>query len=794
MGALQGLRVVELAEHVSGEYCGRLLAALGADVVKIEPLAGSKTRQLAPFATSSSDVDNVERSAFSAYLNAGKQSVCVDIESSPEIVHALLENADIVIDDHEPGWLGALNLSPETRGTHYPELVVCSITPFGYTAPPAATTELTIFHASGWGYHTPSGANADLPPLSGAGRFMVAYEAGIDAALTAAAAAVARNQHLEGQFIDISMQAVMVSRNDYVVAQMVAGELPVGDDRHAFDLAGPAGIFACATGFVYIWMSSPQHWQALGELMDHPSWMEDFPPRWLELECTAERVAECRKHLGAWLAQKEPNGVSASAQHLGLTMVPVNAPADLIESEQYAFRQFFTAIDHPALTTTYAPGEPFRLSKTPVSQKRVAPRLGAHNERLRTPWSPRDIDKPCARTQQGPLAGVRVVELTKVWAGPYVGKQLTLLGAEVIRIESESSLDVTRVFGVADLNNAPGFKAVNAQKLSVQIDMKTERGIALIHDLVQSADIVVENLRPGAIDRLGLGFDALIQMNPRLVYVAMSMWGNEGPLAYQTGYAPCFAALGGVSARVGYGGEAPAGMNVRYADSTFGAYTTLAALAALRHSRLTGEGQYVDVAAVEAMSAMIGDAFVEHIVKDEVSPVAASRRIDMAPHGVWRCADGQWLALSVADELQWQALVTLMGQSQLADDARFQTLALRKEHEDALDDIVAEYCTQHSADDLEQSLQRHGVAAIRSRHSLDLISDSQLWAHGLFIEVSDTTGQSQATMGPPWRLEHGAEMTRAAPRLGQHNDYVLQDILGLSAAEQAALTKAGVIR
>ena len=129
----------------------------------------------------------------------------------------------------------------------------------------------------------------------------------------------------------------------------------------------------------------------------------------------------------------------------------------------------------------------------------------------------------------GPLQGVRVVELTKVWAGPYVGKLLAFLGAQVIRVESESSLDVTRTYGVADINNAPGFQAVNPQKLSVQIDMKTGKGVGLILDLLARSDVVIENLRPGAVRRLGLGYDTVKSVKPDIIYASMGMYGNEGP-------------------------------------------------------------------------------------------------------------------------------------------------------------------------------------------------------------------------------------------------------------------------
>lgn len=793
-GALNGLRIIELAESVAGEYCGKLLAALGADVIKVErPTTGSPTRTLAPHAPG---VAAPESSAMFAYLNLGKSSISLDLERESAALATLLAGADGLIDDHNQGWLERLGVDPSMLANDLPYLVVSSITPFGYGAAdaPNNVVDMSLFHASGWGYHTPSASDPQRPPLSGPGPHLASFEAGLDAALAMTAGLLSLEQVGQGQFIDVSMQAVLVSRNDYVIAQMVAGDMPVGDDRHAFDLSGPAGIFECRQGFVYLWMSSPQHWQALGELMGQPAWMLEFPERWLEQACTPERVTLCRQHLSAWLRGEDRNDISAKAQSLGLTMVPVNDPADLVASEQYQHRGYFQHSEHIALTSDRVPGHPFQLSTTPVVSGGRAPLLGQHNHRLTDPWTPRSrIAGEGSGSPSGPLAGVRVVELTKVWAGPYVGKLLTLLGAEVIRVESEKSLDVTRVFGVTDINDAPGFKAVNPQKLSVQVDMKSEQGIELIKKLVAKADIVVENLRPGAIERLGLGYESLQQVNPNVVYVAMSMWGNEGPLAYQTGYAPCFAALGGLSARIGYADEPPCGMNIRYADSTFGAYATLAALACLRHSKQGGGGQYVDVSAVESMSSIIGDAFVDFLSTHELPHPQGNRRRAMAPHGVWQCADGQWLSLAVTDDSNWQALAAVIGDEHLPADERFHTLVGRKCHEDELEQLIAAWCVKHSAESLERLLQSAGIAALRSRNSLDLIADTGLWSRGLYVEVEDSRGQFKSTMSAPWVFERGATIHRSAPDLGQHNAYVLGDVIGLDQQQQQALVDAKII-
>lgn len=387
----------------------------------------------------------------------------------------------------------------------------------------------------------------------------------------------------------------------------------------------------------------------------------------------------------------------------------------------------------------------------------------------------------------GPLEGVRVLEITKVWAGPETGKQLAFLGAEVIKIESRGSLDVTRVFGVADIDQAPGFQAVNPQKLSAQIDMKSAEGLSLLKDLAAKCDILIENLRPGATARLGLGYDALKAINPGIIVVSMGMYGNDGPLAYQTGYAPCFVALGGVSALVGHEGETPQGMNVRYADSTFGTAAAFAALAALLHRQRTGEGQFVDVSAVEAMTAMVGDSVMDFTLNGRVAACDGNRHAEMAPHGVYPCASGDWIAIAVVDDAAWAALA-------VSSDPRFVTLAGRKAHEAELDALVGAWTAGKDASELAAELQARGIAAAKSANSVDLIADAHLWARDFYRSVTDRDGVTKTIVGPPWQMTDPAEITAAAPQLGEHNAYVFGEIMGLSEEEQARLSEVGVTR
>ncbi len=394
----------------------------------------------------------------------------------------------------------------------------------------------------------------------------------------------------------------------------------------------------------------------------------------------------------------------------------------------------------------------------------------------------------------GPLQGVRVIELTKVWAGPYTGKLLAFLGAEVIRVESEKSLDITRCYGVSDINNAPGFKAVNPEKLSVQIDMKSDKGIDLILDLIKESDILIENLRPGAVKRLGLDYETVKSVKPDIIYTSMGMYGNDGPLSYQTGYAPCFAALSGISSLVGYEGLPPAGMNVRYADSTFGTAAAFATVVALNHHRQCGKGQFIDVSAVESMTSMIGDSLMDFALNGNIQTCQGNRSIDMAPHGVYPCQNDEWICIAINSEETWKELTLQMNQPQLSTDNRFSDFTKRKHNEDSLDELISSWSNSHDAATLVEQLQTVGIAANKSMSSVDLVADHHLWTREFYREVKESNGSTSTIVGPGWKMARGAKIDHGAPRLGEHNAYVFGDILGLSEEKQQQLADHGITK
>ncbi len=771
MPALKGIRVVELAETVAGEYCGKLLADFGAEVIKVEaPGRGSPTRAMAPILAA-----GPEGSALFAYLNTNKRSVVLD---DADRLHELIGTADAVIEDRASGW-----------SERHPSVVFCSITRFGNGAPAELgnAKSINVFHASGWGYHTPSHADPARPPLQGPGRFLVDYEAGLDAALCVASSLFGRLHTGQGEFIDVSQHAVLASRADCILGRFITGEVPAEGHRGDYDQAGPAALFACADGFVYLYITSRAHWRGVKELMGHPDWLDAFEDDWLEFGVNAEKVATFQRGFATWVRALAKESAADRAQRLGVPLVAVNGADDLHRSPQYRHRGFFQGVSHPVLGHAAYATVPYALSASPARITSAAPALGQHTalvlDRLDSPRTPPSVKapqlKPPKRPRGGPLEGVRVVELTKVWAGPYAGKMLAMLGAEVIKVETVTAPEEMRAYGGTDINHAPYFLSINPEILSVDLDIKSAEGMARLRELIARSDIVINNLRPGAMERQGLGYEQLTAIKPDIISVSIKMWGNDGPLGHQTGYAPCFAALAGLASLVGYAGGPPRGTSMRYGDSTVGAAAAYAAVVALLHRELSGAGQFVDVSAVETLSSMIGDCLLEQSLTGNRLGPNGNRHPDMCPHGCYPCSTGSWVAVAVANDAEWRGLCAALGAAALSDDTRYATLHERHRHAEALDAELSRLTRNHGAEELAHRLRAAGVPANKSATAIDVIADQRLWDRELYRFVSDHREGQRPILGPPWRMARSpTRIERGAPDLGEDTEYVLRDILG----------------
>jgi crotonobetainyl-CoA:carnitine CoA-transferase CaiB-like acyl-CoA transferase len=373
-GALDGIVVIEIAHRPAGEYTGRLLADLGATVIKVEPPEGAATRRMGPFRDG--------ESALFHFLNAGKKSVVLDL-ATPEGragLDPLLARARALIDDHDEVWGDTHALTAPAVAAAHPHLVHTIITAFGQGAPPEwqIARPINVINAGGWAYHSPSEMPPEKPPLKGAGRFLPDYESAIDAAMCTMASLYRQRKTGDGQFIDISEVEVQLNRIDCVLDRMVAGEADPGPERTAYDMGGPGTSFACKDGHIYIFMTTKGHWLALRKLMGEPAWAQDFREDWLEFDCTKPNVLRFREGFSAWIAQQEKLPITEAAQKAGVAMVPVNTAADLPQHEQFIHRGFFQSFDHPLFGTLAYPTAAYRMSASPVRVAGAAPALGEH--------------------------------------------------------------------------------------------------------------------------------------------------------------------------------------------------------------------------------------------------------------------------------------------------------------------------------------------------------------------------------------------------------------------------------
>lgn len=390
-----------------------------------------------------------------------------------------------------------------------------------------------------------------------------------------------------------------------------------------------------------------------------------------------------------------------------------------------------------------------------------------------------------------PLSGIRIADFTVHNAGPFCTHLLSQLGAQVIKVESAMRPDAFRkphpVYG----RMGPAtFDQVASTKLSVRINLKKPEGIALARRLVAVSDVAAESFRPGVISRLGLGYEALKAVKPDIVMLCVSSCGQSGPDAHFAGYAPLFGAWGGLSDLTGYPDGPPVEMR-HVMDHTVGMNAAFAVMAALHRRRATGEGALVDVAAREVASSFIGEALLMTAAGMEQHRIGNAHP-RMVPHGVYPAAgEDRWLSVAVASDAEWQALADLIG----CVDPRFATEAGRAAHREAIDAALSAWTAARDANEAAALLQGRGIAAHASWTTPEIAADEHLRQRGAIVDVAEPDGTRRSAVGVPMRLSKGAEigLHSGTPKLGEHEDLVYGELLGMSRAERQALEEAEVI-
>ncbi len=402
-----------------------------------------------------------------------------------------------------------------------------------------------------------------------------------------------------------------------------------------------------------------------------------------------------------------------------------------------------------------------------------------------------------------PLEGVRVADFCWVWAGPYCTMLLGALGAEVIKVEGPRRTDLMRRGVVWPLpepapvvvppNQGMSYNSVNMAKKSLTLDLAQPEGIALAKRLVAASDIVVDNMRAGAMERMGLGYAELCQVREDIIVVSMSSRGHTGPQRDYAGYATIHHAIGGGAYITGYPDDAPC-TSLGDVDLMNGMTAAFAALAALHHRLLTGQGQFIDFAQTEGVTSLIGDLVLGYQLNGVLPERMGNAHPYYAPHNVYRCwGVDRWLALEIHSDEEFAVLAGIIGRPGLAQDPRFATAPARKANEAALDSIIEAWTCRRDRDWMVQEFTRAGLMAAPSRDWRDLCADRHLRARGAFVRIDHPELGELELVGVPWKMGGAPEEVPRAPLLGEHNEYVLGEVLGLGDSEITGLRQKGVI-
>lgn len=406
------------------------------------------------------------------------------------------------------------------------------------------------------------------------------------------------------------------------------------------------------------------------------------------------------------------------------------------------------------------------------------------------------VDEPEIRM---PLTGIRIADLGMVWGGAYITKLMADMGAQVIKVESPTNMDVIRALNVEAggkyYNTSPYFNGYNRNKFGVGLDIGRPQGLDIFKQLVRVSDVVVENYRTDVSIKLGVTYEELRKVRPDLIMLSMQTYGRTGPLRDYPGYGPMSEYMAGLTSMSGYVGDEPQKIGISYGDPTGGIAGAGAIVTALLYRQRTGKGQHIELAMRDNVIGLIGEAVLDWSMNKRLRASSGNQHDAYVPHGCYPCAgNDRWITIAVQTDAHWHGLAAAMGQPALVDDPRYALPTTRWQHQDTLDKIVIAWTQSRTPDEVFFTLQAHAVPVGKVMTAQDLLADPHLHARGFYQPMTHADAGTWPLDVPVWRFSATpGSFQRAAPKFGEHNAYVLQDILKLSAAEVADLAAKGII-
>ena len=790
---LAGLRVLDLAGEPAA-MTGRILADLGAEVVRAEPATGDPLRSIPPLGPDGTSLRAVA-------WNAGKASVVVDGSDDPRLVE-ILRGADVVI--CTPGWPGAISPDPATA----PDAVWVLVTPFGLDGPRAnwKASDLGVMASTGNMYCTGDPDRAPVRCSEPSAWSHLGPEAAM-AALTAVASG-------RPQVVDVSAQEVVM-----IASMGHVGRFPRTKNRgqrSGANIGVTREIWPCRDGFVSFGLRGGKARQANLETItrlvtedgiEAPALTERDWATYDHRACSPEELAAISAPIAEYFSRHTMSELYELACATNLMLAPANSPAQLVESTQLAARQFFTSLGDVAhfprsFVVVTSPDD--TVTRPGPSAPAPAPGAGPAPS-----WPAKAAARPSAgstsstgstgSTGSPAWDGTKLLEFGTGAAGPIAVRYFAEHGATVVRIESRSRPDFLRTYG-----NVPGnpcgleggdmFDSVNVGKLGVTLNLKHPEGVALAKRLVQWADGLAENFAPRAMRSFGLDYASLAAEKPDLVMVSSCLQGQTGPHKDYPGFGGQGSALGGYNFLTGWPDREPVGPYGTITDSLAPRFVASALAAGLLYRRRTGRGVHLDVSQAESAVYSLSPWILDYVVNAHVEARMGNRSTRWAPHGAFACAgEDRWVAVACWDNEDWARLAGVLGLDEQTT-ARFSSASARLAAPDEVETLVAAFSAERSPHEVAVLLQGAGVEAVPVADLGDASADPQLWHRGHFVTLTHPCMGECGYERNGFRLsDASAGYERTSPTLGEHNAFVLGEILGIGSAEQERLAADGVL-
>ncbi len=786
---LDQVRVLELTRTIGGAYTAKLFADAGAEVIMIEPPGGDRLRSWS--ASGSPAGGGAGDGAFFQFLNAGKRSTVIDLDDSGgrDRFLELAATADLVVEDLGAGTVESMGLGHAELVERNPSLVLLSISPWGRGGPwdhrPANEFTLQSWvgstHSRGIPGEMPLGVGGKL------GEFLTAANAG---ALGLAALMSARRDNAQGEHVDISAYEAMTT-SFIVYAHLYATYAPESRTGATRSIEIPS-IEQAKDGWVGFCTITGQQFKDFCVVIDDPEMADD--PKLSSGDGRMDNRNEVWERIARYTRVHTVDEIVEKATFLRVPVAPIGDGSRVAQIDHFAERGVY--VENPGGFTQ--PRVPYKLGSRPSRPVPSAPALGEAGDELA--GAPVDSSRASgprpARTEPSlPLAGLRVCDLATFWAGPVASCLYSALGADVIKVESIQRCDGMRYASGLQREDlwewSPVTHGANTGKRSVTLDLSTDDGLAQVKRLVEISDIVIENYSPRVVENFGLDWDEVHRLNPNAIMVRMPAFGLDGPWRDRTGFAMTIEQASGLAFLTGDPEGrplVPRGM----CDQLGGMHAVFATLLALEHRAQTGEAQLVEVPLIEAGLNAAAEQVIEWTAYGQLLQRQGNRSPYSAPQGIYAApGEDQWVVISVDNDAQWPALARLLGRE---DWVVWASRDERHAHHDEIDAAISAWVADRDRDAAVDELLEAGVPAAPVISGRESVDNPQLVARGHQQWMDHVVVGRVPYPSFPGRFNgQYHRLGRPAPTLGEHNEEILRDVLGLDSSEIARLAETKVI-